>query len=82
MIKTPILIISIFIKLFLMLLLLQIKNYALLYLTVDKGIFIALLILWFSGSTCVSLLIFSRKLFIGNVGDSRAIIIKFNSESA
>lgn len=30
----------------------------------------------YSGSTCVSLLTYGRHLFIGNVGDSRAIIIK------
>ena len=30
----------------------------------------------YSGSTCVSLLTYGRHLFIANVGDSRAIIIK------
>lgn len=29
----------------------------------------------FSGSTCVSLLTFGQKLFVANVGDSRAILI-------
>ena len=30
----------------------------------------------FSGSTCVSLLTFGRKIFVANVGDSRAIVIR------
>lgn len=30
----------------------------------------------FSGSTCVSLLTYGRNLYLGNVGDSRAIIVK------
>ena len=30
----------------------------------------------YSGSTCVSLMTYGNHLFIGNVGDSRAIIIK------
>lgn len=30
----------------------------------------------FSGSTCVSLLTYGRHLYMGNVGDSRAILIK------
>ena len=30
----------------------------------------------FSGSTCVSLLTFGRKIYVANVGDSRAILIK------
>lgn len=30
----------------------------------------------YSGSTCVSLLTYGQHLFIANVGDSRAIIIK------
>lgn len=30
----------------------------------------------YSGSTCVSILTYGRHLFIANVGDSRAIIIK------
>ena len=30
----------------------------------------------FSGSTCVSVLTFSRKIYVSNVGDSRAILIK------
>jgi serine/threonine protein phosphatase PrpC len=29
----------------------------------------------FSGSTCVSVLTYGRKLFVSNVGDSRAILI-------
>lgn len=30
----------------------------------------------FSGSTCVSLMTYGRKIFIANVGDSRAIIAR------
>lgn len=30
----------------------------------------------FSGSTCVSLLTYGRKIFLANVGDSRAIIAR------
>jgi serine/threonine protein phosphatase PrpC len=30
----------------------------------------------FSGSTCVSVLTFGRKLYVANVGDSRAILIR------
>lgn len=30
----------------------------------------------FSGSTCVSVLTFGRKVFVANVGDSRAILIR------
>ena len=30
----------------------------------------------FSGSTCVSVLTFGRKIYVSNVGDSRAILIK------
>ena len=30
----------------------------------------------YSGSTCVSVLTYGRHLYIGNVGDSRAIIIR------
>lgn len=30
----------------------------------------------FSGSTCVSVLTYGRKLFVANVGDSRAIVIR------
>jgi len=30
----------------------------------------------FSGSTCVSMLTYGRHLYVGNVGDSRAILIK------
>lgn len=30
----------------------------------------------FSGSTCVSLLTYGRQIFMGNVGDSRAIVVK------
>jgi len=29
-----------------------------------------------SGSTCVSVLCYGRRLFVANVGDSRAILIK------
>jgi serine/threonine protein phosphatase PrpC len=35
----------------------------------------------FSGSTCVSVLTFGTKLFVANVGDSRAILIKQNDQS-
>ena len=35
----------------------------------------------FSGSTCVSVMTYGRKLFIANVGDSRAIIIKADPNS-
>ena len=34
----------------------------------------------YSGSTCVSVLTYGRHLFIGNVGDSRAIIIRQDAE--
>jgi serine/threonine protein phosphatase PrpC len=34
----------------------------------------------FSGSTCVSMLTYGRHLYIGNVGDSRAILIKQNGD--
>ena len=34
----------------------------------------------FSGSTCVSLLTFGRKIYVANVGDSRAILIKAGSD--
>ena len=34
----------------------------------------------FSGSTCVSLLTYGRQLYMGNVGDSRAILIKQKGE--
>jgi len=34
----------------------------------------------FSGSTCVSLLTYGRHLYVGNVGDSRAILIKQNGD--
>lgn len=30
----------------------------------------------FSGSTCVSLMTYGKKLFIANVGDSRAVIMR------
>ena len=33
----------------------------------------------FSGSTCVSILTYGRKVFISNVGDSRAILVQQNS---
>ena len=34
----------------------------------------------YSGSTCVSLLTFGRKVYTANVGDSRAIIINVRGE--
>lgn len=40
----------------------------------DLGKLMILIIL--SGSTCVSVLTYGRKLFIANVGDSRAIIAR------
>jgi serine/threonine protein phosphatase PrpC len=33
-----------------------------------------------SGSTCVSLMTYGRKIFMANVGDSRAILIRFAAE--
>jgi serine/threonine protein phosphatase PrpC len=36
----------------------------------------------FSGSTCVSLVTYGRKLFVANVGDSRAILIRSNGSAA
>ena len=36
----------------------------------------------FSGSTCVSVLTYGRKLFVANVGDSRAILIRANPGGA
>lgn len=37
------------------------------------------LLLLFSGSTCVSLMTYGKKIFLANVGDSRAIILRTNS---
>lgn len=34
----------------------------------------------FSGSTCVSLLTYGRKLYVANVGDSRAIMVQASPE--
>ena len=34
----------------------------------------------FSGSTCTSLLVLGRKLYIANVGDSRSILVKGTTE--
>ena len=34
----------------------------------------------FSGSTCVSLLTFGRRIFVANVGDSRAITIRVSED--
>lgn len=44
----------------------------------DLGnLFYLLLILFdYSGSTCVSLLTYGRKIYVANVGDSRAISIR------
>lgn len=35
----------------------------------------------FSGSTCVSVMTYGRKLYLANVGDSRAIIVRENPEN-
>lgn len=33
----------------------------------------------FSGSTCTSLMVMGRKVFVANVGDSRSILVKSNT---
>ncbi len=42
----------------------------------NKEVITALPDVRFSGSTCVSVLTYGRKIFIANVGDSRAIIAR------
>jgi len=34
-----------------------------------------------SGSTCVSLLTFGRKIYVANVGDSRAILVRMGKQA-
>ncbi len=47
----------------------------------NKEVCTALSDVRFSGSTCVSLLTYGRKIFIANVGDSRAIIARLTPTS-
>ena len=63
-----------------MLLLWPIKKYVQYFKISDLGK-IDLLNFNYSGSTCVSLLTYGRKLYVGNVGDSRAILIKYSNDS-
>lgn len=42
----------------------------------NKEVITALSDVRFSGSTCVSVLTYGKKIFIANVGDSRAIIAR------
>lgn len=48
----------------------------------NKEVITALPDVRFSGSTCVSLLTYGRKIFIANVGDSRAIIARQSPHDA
>jgi len=34
----------------------------------------------FSGSTCTSLMVLGRKVYVANVGDSRSILVKGNNQ--
>lgn len=42
----------------------------------NKEVYKAVSDVRFSGSTCVSILTYGRRVYVANVGDSRAILIK------
>lgn len=53
------------------------------FVAVQDGLFRdSKLNLRFSGSTCVSVLIVGNKIFCSNVGDSRAILVRFTKEGS